>query len=63
MLPDSKTGSESHLLIFLIFPFSPAFSHKELIAHFRPDLGLSCQNDEVSPMCTPLCMPRPWVPG
>ena len=31
------------------FPFCAAFSHKELMGHFRPWTGLNCQNDEVSP--------------
>ena len=42
-------------LDFLGFPFSTAFSHKELMGRFGPYYGLYCQNDEVSPVCTRTC--------
>ena len=43
-----KRGQKSPLEI-LRFPFSPAFSCKELMGRFDPRTGVYCQNDEVSP--------------
>ena len=36
-------------LEILRFPYSLAFSGKELMGHFEAGSGLYCQNDEVSP--------------
>ena len=41
-------------LEFLRFPVLRAFSHKELMVPFWPWDGLYCQNDEVSPVWTPM---------
>ena len=51
--PYSQNGSGKSALDFLGFPYSTAFSHKELMGHFRPYTHVYCQNDEVSPECTP----------
>ena len=48
-------GLQKSALEILRFSFSPAFSHKELMGHFEARLVKVSQNDEVSPMCTPLC--------
>ena len=40
-------------LEILRFPVWPAFSHKELMGHFRPYRHVYCQNDEVSPNVHP----------
>ena len=41
-------------LEILGFPYSGAFSHKELMGLFDPVDHVYCQNDEVSPVCTPI---------
>ena len=51
--PYSQKRSKNSPLEILRFPLSGAFSHKELMGYFDHYLGLYCQNDEVSPMCTP----------
>ena len=51
--PCSQNASVKSPLGFLGFPYSAAFSHKELMGHFGPYLRVYCQNDEVSTMCTP----------
>ena len=47
--PYIQNGLQKSPLDFLRFPFLRAFSHKELMGHFRPYTALYCQNDEVSP--------------
>ena len=47
--PYSQNRLENSPLEFLRFPFSTAFSHKELMAFFDPYVHVYCQNDEVSP--------------
>ena len=49
IVPVSKNGSKKSALKILRFPFSAAFSHKELIGSFWPGSRVHCQNDEVSP--------------
>ena len=49
IVPVCQNGLRNSPLDFLRIPFSPAFSPKELMGHFRPYSGLYCQNDEVSP--------------
>ena len=58
--PYFQNGSEKSPLEILRFPFSRAFSHKELLGHFGPYLEVYCQNDEVSPDCTP-DVPAKWT--
>ena len=52
--PCFQNGSRKSPLDFLGFPYSSAFSHKELMVPFWPKVGLLCQNDEVSPVGTPM---------
>ena len=52
--PHSQNGLQKSALEILRFPISAAFSHKELMGLFRPYGRLYCQNDEVSPVCTPI---------
>ena len=47
--PYFQNGVGKSPLQILRFPLLPAFSHKELMTHFRPYLRVLCQNDEVSP--------------
>ena len=47
--PCSQNGLENSPLDFLRFPFSVAFSGKELMGHFDAQRVHCCQNDEVSP--------------
>ena len=47
--PCFQNGLRNSPLDILRFPFSVAFSYKELMVAFWPDYGLYCQNDEVSP--------------
>ena len=47
--PYFQNGLQKSALEILGFPISLAFSHKELMGHFNPWVGLYCQNDEVSP--------------
>ena len=56
--PYSQNGLQMSALGILRIPDLPAFSHKELMGHFDPVPRLYCQNDEVSPVVHPLCMPR-----
>ena len=51
--PYSQNGVQKSPLDFLRFPLLLAFSHKELMGLFCTQLGLYCQNDEVSPKCAP----------
>ena len=51
--PYIQNGSQMSPLEFLRFPFSRAFSHKELMGLFCTHGQVYCQNDEVSPKCTP----------
>ena len=51
--PYFQKGVEKSPLDFLRFPFSVAFSRKELMVPFWRCLSVLCQNDEVSLMCTP----------
>ena len=51
--PYFQNGAQKSPLDFLGFPFPVAFSHKELMGGFERYLGVYCQNDEVSPVCTP----------
>ena len=50
--PYIQNGLQKSALQILRFPFSAAFSHKELMGQFEAYLGLYCQNDEVSTVCT-----------
>ena len=59
--PYSQNGPRKSPLDFLGIPFWPAFSGKELMVPFWPRVVLYCQNDEVSPECTPI-MSREVVP-
>ena len=47
--PCFQNGLHMSPLDFLRFPFSPAFSCKELMGHFDAQVEVYCQNDEVSP--------------
>ena len=47
--PCFQNGLQKSPLDFPRFPYSTAFSHKELMGCFRPNGGVYCQNDEVSP--------------
>ena len=53
--PYSQNGLEKSPLEILRIPFPRAFSGKELMVPFCRYPGLYCQNDEVSPLCTPVC--------
>ena len=53
LVPIFQNGSQKSPLEILRFPYSAAFSPKELMGHFRPYPGHYCQNDEVSTVCTP----------
>ena len=50
--PYIQNGSQKSPLGILGFPYSLAFSHKELMTLFWAYGQLYCQNDEVSPGCT-----------
>ena len=50
--PYFQNGLGISPLDFPGIPFLAAFSHKELMGHIDPYVGLYCQNDEVSPGCT-----------
>ena len=52
--PHFQNGVQKSPLEILRIPFRPAFSHKELMGLFWRYHGLYGQNDEVSPVCTPL---------
>ena len=52
--PYIQNAVQKSPLDFLRFPFGQAFSHKELMGHFRPCTGQMCQNDEVSPDVHPV---------
>ena len=47
--PYLQNGLRKSALGFLRFPYLRAFSHKELMGHFRPYPYIKCQKDEVSP--------------
>ena len=51
--PYIQNGSGMSPLDILRFPILPAFSHKELMVLFLTRRHVYCQNDEVSPRCTP----------
>ena len=50
--PYFQNGVQKSPLNILRFPFSLAFSHKELLVPFLTRRHVYCQNDEVSPGCT-----------
>ena len=52
--PYIQNGLRKSPLGILRIPIRLAFSHKELMGLFYPYPGLYCQNDEVSPKCTPM---------
>ena len=52
--PCFQNGLRKSPLQFLRFPYSLAFSPKELMGHFDPYLEVQCQNDEVSPTVHPM---------
>ena len=56
--PYLQNGPRKSPLDFLRIPFFVAFSHKELMGLFWPYLMQKCQNDEVSPECTPMDVTR-----
>ena len=49
IVPIFQNAVQKSPLGILRFTFLAAFSHKELMGHFRPRVILYCQNDEVSP--------------
>ena len=59
--PYSQKGLEKSPLEIPGFPFSLAFSHKELMVPKERYLIVLCQNDEVSTECTPECHAK-WSP-
>ena len=54
LVPVCQNGSGKSPLEIPRFPFWLAFSCKELMGHFDPWTIVYCQNDEVSPVCTPM---------
>ena len=52
--PCFQKRSRNSPLEILRFPYPVAFSHKELMGRFDPHSRVYCQNDEVSPVCTPM---------
>ena len=58
LVPIFQNGSRKSPLDILGKPFCSAFSHKELMGLFEPWVDYYCQNDEVSPVCTPLFVTR-----
>ena len=51
--PYLQNGLQKSPLEILRFPYFVAFSHKELMGLFKAHADVYCQNDEVSPECTP----------